>query len=390
MDVLQLFWVIIYGYLFFWCAYLFVFAIGGVFYNKPKRSHISSQSNFAILVPAYKEDAIILSTVEENLKINFQASRFKIFVIADSLQQKTLELLKKMPIELIQVSFINSTKAKAINAALPIVQQEEFSHVVVLDADNVMAPDFLDCVDHSIIKDNGNTAIQAHRLAKNTNSTIALLDAINEEIGNNIFRKGHVSLGFSSALIGSGMIFSTALYERLMASISYVAIEDKMLEFTLLKENIKVSYLDSAFVYDEKVVRQEQFTGQRSRWISNRLYFLKSEAYTSFLKLARLDFDYFDKWLQALIPQKIMLINYVLLFSLASFIFSNNILPVLLLLIILLVTFGISIPKRYYNLRLFNALLGIPFLAYRMMGILLKISKVDPSKFNVTVKEVKS
>ena len=233
-------------------------------------------------------------------------------------------------------------------------------------------------------------ASQAHRLAKNTNSTIALLDAINEEIGNNIFRKGHVSLGFSSALIGSGMIFSTALYERLMASISYVAIEDKMLEFTLLKENIKVSYLDSAFVYDEKVVRQEQFTGQRSRWISNRLYFLKSEAYTSFLKLARLDFDYFDKWLQALIPQKIMLINYVLLFSLASFIFSNNILPVLLLLIILLVTFGISIPKRYYNLRLFNALLGIPFLAYRMMGILLKISKVDPSKFNVTVKEVKS
>ena len=68
MDVLQLFWVIIYGYLFFWCAYLFVFAIGGVFYSKPKRSHISSQSNFAILVPAYKEDAIILSTVEENLK----------------------------------------------------------------------------------------------------------------------------------------------------------------------------------------------------------------------------------------------------------------------------------------------------------------------------------
>ena len=37
--------------------------------------------------------------IPENLKINFQASRFKIFVIADSLQQKTLELLKKMPMK---------------------------------------------------------------------------------------------------------------------------------------------------------------------------------------------------------------------------------------------------------------------------------------------------
>ena len=89
--------------------------------------------------------------------------------------------------------FKNLDKANYKEAELAYIKK----HVVVLDADNVMAPDFLDCVDHSIIKDNGNTAIQAHRLAKNTNSTIALLDAINEETGNNILRKGHVTLGFS-------------------------------------------------------------------------------------------------------------------------------------------------------------------------------------------------
>jgi hypothetical protein len=50
-------------------------------------------------------------------------------------------------------------------------------------------------------------AVQGHRTAKNTNNSWAILDAISEEINNNIFRKGHRVLGLSSAIIGSGMAF---------------------------------------------------------------------------------------------------------------------------------------------------------------------------------------
>jgi hypothetical protein len=53
--------------------------------------------------------------------------------------------------------------------------------------------------------DKGYTVIQGHRVAKNTNTSVAVLDAISEEINNHIFRKGHCAAGVSSALIGSAM-----------------------------------------------------------------------------------------------------------------------------------------------------------------------------------------
>lgn len=388
MDVVQIVWGVLYGYLFFWAIYLLFFAMAGLFYRSPAPSEMRLQRNFAVLIPAYQEDAIILSTVKANLKINFPTSRYTIFVIADRLKVKTVRELERLPIELVHVHFETSTKAKAINAALPLIDSKIFSHVVVLDADNIMAVDFLECVDQCIKDGDEETVLQAHRMAKNTNSTLALLDAINEEIGNHIFRKGHVSVGLSSALIGSGMVVSTGLYKCLMAKLSYVAIEDKMLEFALLKEGLRVSYVDRAFVYDEKVERSDQFSGQRSRWVANRFYFLKSEFKNSFKQLFVFNFDYFDKWLQALIPQKIILISYVVLFTIVSFFLSYQVVLSYILIGSLCLAFVLSIPRAYYTLRLLNALAQIPFLALSMVRILLRIHRVDPSKFNVTVKEV--
>ena len=39
----------------------------------------------------------------------------------------------------------------------------------------------------------GYVAVQGHRTAKNMNTSWAILDAVSEEINNNIFRKGHTA-----------------------------------------------------------------------------------------------------------------------------------------------------------------------------------------------------
>jgi hypothetical protein len=46
--------------------------------------------------------------------------------------------------------------------------------------------------------------VQGHRAAK-THKDFAMLDAISEEINNNIYSKGHRAIGMSSRLAGSGM-----------------------------------------------------------------------------------------------------------------------------------------------------------------------------------------
>ncbi len=385
MEWLQIVWGLVFGYLFIWSAYLFVFAFAGLFYKTKTKMGEASKNTYAVIVPAYKEDAIIVKSVKENLSIDFPKDRYKLFVVAESLQESTLEELHKLPIKIVEISSINPTKAKAVNAALEFITLKNYSHVIVLDADNVMNVDYLQKV--SVQMSNNIQALQTHRKAKNSNGAVSVLDAINEEVGNHIFRKGHIVLGFSSALIGSGMVFKTELFARLMAPIRDTAGEDKMLEFALLQEKIKVQYQDDALVFDEKIEKQEQFEGQRSRWVAARFYFLKSEARKSLIKLSQLDFDYFNKWLQFLLPQKIVLVVNVILFSSLSILFSVNPILAMGLIVLLVLAFALSIPKEYYSFKTVKAIFSIPAMVFGMAMVLLNINKVDPSKFNVTSKE---
>ena len=64
--------------------------------------------------------------------------------------------------------------------------------------------------------------MQGHRVAKNHNTNLATLDAVSEEINNNIFRSGHRAIGLSSALIGSGMAFDYELIKSEMAKIDAI------------------------------------------------------------------------------------------------------------------------------------------------------------------------
>lgn len=371
-------------YLAVWTGYLAIFSLAGSFYRSPKKVLKNRENTYLILIPAYKEDAVILDTVVANLRQVFNYRRYKLVVIADQLKKQTIAQIEAMRVEVVEVNFEKSTKAKSINYALDKLNTSIFSHVVILDADNEMEPDFLSQVDE--VMDDNIIAMQAHRTAKNTNSTTALLDAMNEEIGNHIFRKGHRALGLSAALIGSGMVFQLEKYKRLMAQINDTAGEDKMLEFALLDEKIKVHYANDVVVYDEKVGNSEQFSGQRTRWVTARLYFLKHHAAVAFRKLLKGDFDYFNKWLQFLLPQKILLIGYTVAFWILSQITQTFQFESTLLLGVLTAAFVIAIPRSFYSRQFAGAVLSAPILMGKILLVVIKAPFADPSKFVVTAK----
>lgn len=386
MSRMYTLWNLIFSYLMFWSFYLFVFALAGVFYKKRKHERGLSFNKFAVVIPAYKEDAVILKSIQQNLAVDFPKDRFRLFVVADSMSGTTIQQLKKLPIEVLEVQFKNSTKAKAVNAALDGINEIEFTHVVVLDADNVMSTDYLQVIDHTL--NDSISVIQTHRMAKNIHTDMAFLDAVNEEVGNHIFRKGHVALGLSSALIGSGMVFQTELFKRLMKPIMDTAGEDKMLEFALLREKIKVNYVEDAVVYDEKISKTIQFEGQRTRWVAARLHFLKKEARHAFSRLLKFDLDYFNKWLQFLLPQKVLLIAYVSLLASVSLMLDFRVCLVSFLLMVLLLTYVLSIPGRFYSSALIFSILKLPKVAFKMIRVLFKATRVNPTSFNVTAKEL--
>ena len=157
-------------YIYFTAAtiYVLVFAIAGFGYKKNRNNSVNYKSSIAVFIPAYKEDTVIVEVAKEALKQQYKVEKFDIIVIADSLKEATIQALKALPIILIEVSFKESTKAKALNQALSKLQKN-YEYALILDADNVMEPNFLNKLNNAFQK--GYQVVQGHRKAKNSNTS---------------------------------------------------------------------------------------------------------------------------------------------------------------------------------------------------------------------------
>ena len=260
---------------------------------------------------------------------------------------------------------------------------DDYDVAFILDADNIMKPDVLKHINSAF--ENSYLAVQGHRTAKNLNASFAILDAMSEEINNNIFRKGHRVLGFSSALIGSGMGIEYSLFKKTMATVDSVG-EDKEVELKLLKQRYKIDYVDKAWIYDEKTSKSDVFINQRRRWMAAQLEYFRTEFFEGLKHLfLRGNFDYFDKVLQMVQPPRILLAGILTILTIFTALLTIPVLSFLqtwfvphfhywlTLFILTSLALFFSIPTRFYNYKTFVALLKVPHGFILMILSLLRI-----------------
>ncbi len=376
---------LIFIYLGFATIYIFIFAVAGLCHYSPPSTPPGRNKKFAVLIPAYKEDAVIVEVAKDALQQDYPKDKYEVVIIADSLKPETIQELNLLPITLIEVSFEVSTKAKALKQAIAELDSG-YDAVLILDADNLMEKTFISKINRAMA--NGPKVIQGHRTAKNTNSHFAILDAISEEINNHIFRKGHRNLGLSSALIGSAMAFDFNLFKNTINKLQAIGGEDKEIEMRLLKKRFKFEYLPDALVLDEKIHKSSNFTNQRKRWLSvqfiyfNR-YFLPG--FTDLLLKGNLDF--FNKVLQMILPPRVLLIGVTtILFVFYNFVeffpglkseltFSLWEWGAVWIMVVLALLF--SIPRKFFNISTLKAILSLPKAFILMFGLLFKLKGAD-------------
>ena len=365
-------WVIIAGSV----IYVVFFAIISLFYDKEDQiaAHAAALSNkqcrFLILYPAYKEDRVIINAVENFLLQDYPTTHYTVAVISDHMQPETNDYLRQLPITLLEPVFEKSSKAKAMQYAIEMaeggklkVEGGKFDQVVVLDADNVVRPDFLSQLN---ILCTVYDAIQCHRCAKNADNDVAVLDGASEEINNTIFRKAHNRLGLSSALIGSGMCFKYELFKKNVFLLS-TAGEDREMEALLLHQEVFIKYAPDIHVFDEKVSNQDNFQRQRMRWMTAQVQSLLSNLPKIPEAIIHGKINFIDKTIQqALIPRSILI---VLLAGIS--IFLTIFMPSWcekwwVLFAMLAVSLFIVLP-RPLRFRSFAKVLAIPGLVLRML-----------------------
>lgn len=358
--------------------YILFFAVAGLFYREPKLGNPVKFRKMAIFIPGYKEDAVITEVAISALQQQYPMGMYDVVVIADSFKEETLQILRGLPVKLIEVQFDKSTKSKALNRAMETLKIP-YDIAVVLDADNIMASDFLAKINAAF--DKGYIAVQGHRRAKNLNNSWAILDAASEEINNHIFRKGHRAAGLSSAIIGSGMAFEYGFFKSMMSQVHAVGGFDKEIELKMLKERIKIAYLDDAMVYDEKIQEADVFGNQRRRWLSAQFHYFRT-GFPDACKhlLLKGNLDYFDKAIQFIQPPRILLLAGVVLLG-TAFAVTNGILGLsffysmnwIILAMACIFSLLISVPRSFYNSKTLAAVAGLPRGAFMMLLSLLKI-----------------
>ncbi|HVW95301.1 MAG TPA: glycosyltransferase [Mucilaginibacter sp.] len=388
-DILYCLSLVVFIFLAFQSLYLFVFSIAGKVLPARKYPKSEKLASFAIYIPSYKEDAVIVDTVMAAITLNYPAHKRKVIVIADSLQPETLAKLRMLPIQLVEVSFEKSTKAKALNEALRQTESE-FDYALVLDADNICAPDFLLKMNDAV--QTGYRVIQGQRVAKNTDTMFALLDAVSEGINNHIFRKGHCALGLSSAIIGSGMALEFNLFKEIMPEITAVGGFDKEMELRLLRKNIRFGYAEDALIYDEKTSKKGTFENQRRRWLSAQHHYMKKYIGDGFLQLLlKGNIDFFDKVMQTILLPRILLLGILPVVFILSLVFEPSVQSVYWLLIWAVAYASIlaAVPGKYYSRQLFKAILSLPGAFLTMFKLVFKLRNANKSFIHTPHGEVK-
>ena len=294
--------------------YLGVFTIASLFGRKNDISKAKKQNRIVVLIPSYKQDEVIEQAVISILGQAYPQRMFDVTVISDHQDEMTNMRLAQYPITLLTPDFAESTKAKSLQyAILNLPEFKIYDIALILDADNIVGQDFLQRVNDAF-EVAATRAIQLHRISKNRDTAAARLDAIFEEINNAIFRKGHINLGFSAALAGSGTAYDFAWFKTNVMK-ARTSGEDKELEALLLRQEIFIDYFDNIYVYGEKKRTTSKLNEQRGRWAAQQFHNLLRNIKFLPGAIFKKQYDLADKIIQWMLIPRTTMVGIIMIMS---------------------------------------------------------------------------
>jgi cellulose synthase/poly-beta-1,6-N-acetylglucosamine synthase-like glycosyltransferase len=365
-------------------AYLCFFAFLSLNVQPHPYPKSKKKSRILVLFPAHKEDQVIELSVQSFLEQDYPKELYHLVVISDQMQEETLERLKKYPIEVLPIENKNKTKAKALQLAVQGFHKEEFDVVAILDADNIVQTDFLSLINNAYHA--GVQAMQGQRIAKNSQTDTALLDAASEAMNNSFFRKGQIQIGFSATLSGSGMAFDFKWFQQHIHLVT-TAGEDKELEKILLKQEIFIDYIDELLVFDEKTADTESFSRQRRRWLAAQYGTLKRALNDLPGAIFTRNSDYCNKLFQWMMLPRVLLLGLIVCMSFVLLILHWQwSIKWWMLLLGLIMAFSMAIPDEMFDKRLIKALTKVPYLFLLMFINLFRLKGVNKSFIHTRTK----
>ncbi|MGZ3642757.1 MAG: glycosyltransferase family 2 protein, partial [Ktedonobacteraceae bacterium] len=233
-------------------------------------STVISIASIAILIPAHNEIAVLGKLLESLADLEYPKDHFDIYVVADNCTDTTAELAQASDWVHVYERFDQSKRGKgfALNWLMQKLHEDHliYDAYIVLDADSVVYPNFLDEMNKGLA--HGVRALQAQNNVLNiTDSPSTALRWLALTLMNHVRPLGRNGLGCSSTLTGNGMCLSHALLERYPWQ-SFSLAEDYQYYLNLVKHGEKVRYMPDAIVRSEMPSTFAHMRTQDIRWES--------------------------------------------------------------------------------------------------------------------------
>ena len=248
-------------------GYQLFFSLFG-FFRRKRLAQYPASKKFALLIAAHNEEAVVGALIDNLKKLDYPKELYEIFVICDNCTDRTADIARSMGVHACVRTNPNLRgKGYAIEWMLRELwkRPETYDGVVILDADNLVSPDFLQHMNNELCS--GSKVIQAYLDTKNPgDSWVTAAYAVTYWFCNRLWQLPRTNLRLANFLGGTGMCFEAGLLKEMGWGATSL-VED--LEFTVrcVKRGINPTFNYDAKVYDEKPLTFKASARQRLRWM---------------------------------------------------------------------------------------------------------------------------
>lgn len=322
--------------------------------------------DYAIIVTAYEYTAQLPAVVGSLLQLNYE--HYHIYVVADKCDISSLHF----PLD--RVALLRPEKVLGSNTRSHFYAISRFirphTHLTIIDSDNLTDPEYLN--ELNVYFNQGYQAVQGVREAKNLDTTYACLDAARDIYYHFYDGKVLFGAGSSATLAGSGMAFSTALYQEVLGHLDVTGAGfDKVLQEGIVSRGYRIAFADKAIVYDEKTTGSDQLVKQRARWINTWFKYFGYGFKILFKGISRLSLNQILFGLVLLRPPLFIFLLLSVFFMLVNLLIA----PVMSLLwlvglLVFVLGFYVSLKNSPTDPKIYQSLVNIPkFMFYQLTAL---------------------
>jgi cellulose synthase/poly-beta-1,6-N-acetylglucosamine synthase-like glycosyltransferase len=323
--------------------------------------------DYGIIVTAYEYTAQLPAVVGSLLQLNYE--HYHIYVVADKCDISNLHF----PVE--RVALLRPEQVLGSNTRSHFYAIRRFirphSHLTIIDSDNLTDPEYLN--ELNVYFNQGYQAVQGVREAKNLDTTYACLDAARDIYYHFYDGKVLFGAGSSATLAGSGMAFSTPLYEEVLGHLDVTGAGfDKVLQEGIVSRGHRIAFADKAIIYDEKTTGSDQLVKQRARWINTWFKYFSYGFKILFKGITRFSLNQILFGLVLLRPPLFIFLLLSVFFLLVNLLIAPLMSLVWLVgLLVFVLGFYISLKSSATDPKIYQSLINIPrFMFYQLTALL--------------------